>query len=619
LLPDPCDEDCPNDFKVKARKLLPFKVGTDDMALRKALLKFIGDFANWDMASNATFLEAGRSLVRAAHPEETPLVVDPFAGGGSIPLEALRLGCEAYASDLNPVACLILKILLDDVPKYGPRLAEDLRKTGAEVRAEASRDLAEFYPRDPNGDIPVAYLWARTVRCEASDCGAEVPLIRSFWLSKKPNRKLAMRARIARPRRGPPGVEFEIFEPEKESDVAPGTVTRAKARCPCCNQVLLPARVRSQLSVLHGGADVIFDAKGNRMGGARLLAVVTLKPGTQGRHYRLPTADDYSAVRKASEAERKLAKSKLPSGLRVIPDEPLPPIGTLGFRVQRYGVLRWGELFTARQRLSLATICKASSEIGGSSLGRTDSSRALLALALGKTAERNNTICDWMVDVECPGHLFSQQVMPPSWDFAEAAIFGDASGSYGLVVENTADNLQSSCTRVTTRATVRIGDARAIPLPDQSASCFFTDPPYYNAVPYSDLSDFFFVWIKRVLGDHPFARDPFDTHNPLTPKSQEIVQDETRHYEGLPKDARFFENSMASAFAEGSRTIARDPGIGCIVFAHKTTEGWEALLTGLSRAGWLVTASWPILTERSSRTRARDSAALGACRRTQIL
>jgi adenine-specific DNA methylase len=193
LLPDPCDPLCPEDFKGKARELLPRVQGTPgpaDNDLRKALLRFIGDSANWDLSSNAQYLEVARGLVKAAHPEETPLVVDPFAGGGSIPLEALRLGCETFASDLNPVCGVPhLKVMLEDIPRHGPELAEELRRVGAKIKQEAEKELAEFYP--------IAYLWARTVKCEAPNCGAEIPLMRSFWLCKKPGRKRALRYKVA--------------------------------------------------------------------------------------------------------------------------------------------------------------------------------------------------------------------------------------------------------------------------------------------------------------------------------------------------------------------------------------------------------------------------------------
>ncbi len=154
LLPDPCDEHCPGNFKERARELLPRvqgTVGATDEDLRRVLVKFIADFANWDLSSNQTYLEVSRGLVKSAHGDEPPLVVDPFAGGGSIPLEALRLGCEAFASDLNPVACLILKVMLEDIPRYGPELAEELRRAGAEVKKAAEKELAEFYPVDPDG------------------------------------------------------------------------------------------------------------------------------------------------------------------------------------------------------------------------------------------------------------------------------------------------------------------------------------------------------------------------------------------------------------------------------------------------------------------------------------
>ena len=308
LLPDPCDSHCPESFRERAREaLLGMKARPsrwdrqvkDDEGLRRVLLKFIADFANWDNAANQDYLETGRALVRAAHPEETPLVVDPFAGGGSIPLEALRLGCEAFASDLNPVACLILKVMLEDIPRHGPGLADELRKAGAEIKAQAERELADLYPKDPDGATPIAYLWARTVRCEAPKCGAEIPLMRSLWLCRKPKRKWALRTSVVREVGTAPRVEFEIFQPESEREVATGTVARARATCVCCRAVLQPERVRAQLAAQKGGGDAVFDEDGSRVGGARLTAVVTLRPGEQGRHYRLTTEADYAAVRLA--------------------------------------------------------------------------------------------------------------------------------------------------------------------------------------------------------------------------------------------------------------------------------------------------------------------------------
>ena len=615
LLPDPCDPHCPEAFRREARRILLGMHGrpkgwTDALrseeGLRRVLLKFIADFANWDRAADRTWLDTGRALVRAAHGEEPPLVVDPFAGGGSIPLEALRLGCEAFASDLNPVACLILKVMLEDVPRHGPGLAEELRKAGGEIKAAAERALTDLYPKDPDGATPIAYLWARTVRCEAPTCGAEIPLMRSFWLCRKPKRKRALRAKVVRPKDGPggpPGVEFEIFEPEHDGQVRAGTVTRAKAACLCCGAVLPPERVRVQLCEQRGGADAIFDGHGKRTGGARMSAVVTLRPGEGGRHYRLPTDADYAAVR---EAQARLAgvlgewERGGRRGLCPVPDEPLPPIGTLGFRVQRYGMVQWGDLFTARQKVALVEL---GSRLGVSALHVHE----LGAAALSRLADKNASLAVWNQIGEKIEHVFGRQALPIVWDFAEVPIFSNATGNFLSGIELVAKVVAAWPTSSTGQ--IQSADATNHPLPDAAADVWFTDPPYYDAIPYSDLSDFFLVWLKRALHAYPLLRDPFDPDNPLSPKAREAVQDETRECNGRVKDRAFFEDTMGDAFAEGRRVLGED-GIGSVVFAHKTTEGWEALLNGMIRGGWTITGSWPIATEMGSRLRARDSAAL---------
>ncbi|MGD9897099.1 MAG: DUF1156 domain-containing protein [Candidatus Methylacidiphilaceae bacterium] len=606
LWPDPCDPLCPTEFKIEARKLLPqvpsCNPGTTDEDLRKALLKFIADFANWNLASNRTYLEVSRALVKAAHGEEPPLVVDPFAGGGSIPLEALRVGCEAFASDLNPVACLILKVMLEDIPRHGPKLAEELRRVGAEIQREAEKELADLYPKDPDSATPIAYLWARTVRCESPNCGAEIPLVRSFWLCKKANRKLALRYRVERPKGKPPQVEFEIFEPKTEKEVPSSTVTLAKATCVCCGMALPPERVRAQLSFQRGGADVLFDESGKRTGGARLLAIVMLKPGVSGRHYRLPAERDYEAVRKAQVRVAKLLEKWErggKQGLSPVPDEPLPPIGALGFRVQRYGMLKWGDLFTARQKTAMVTL--------GGLLRMAGNLARPMSLSLGKLADLANNVCPWEPIAECPRNVLSNGRLKPSWNFAEGVTTSDASGGFSTCVDNLASGV-NSVNDVSLTTHPQVAGAQVSPLPSDTAAVWFTDPPYYDAIPYADLSDLFYVWYRRVLPEHVPA-DPFDSTNALTPKALEAVHDETKHVDGRQKDRGFFEDTMAEAFAEGQR-VTREDGIGAVVFAHKTTEGWEALLSGMTRGGWTITGSWPVATEQAHRLRARESAAL---------
>ena len=615
LLPDPGDPHCPEPFKERARAAMlgmPSRpsgweelVETDD-GLRRALLSFIGDFANWDHAASERHINTGRALVTAAHPDETPLVVDPFAGGGSIPLEALRLGCETFASDLNPVACLILKVMLEDIPRCGPSLADDLRQAGAEIKEAAERELSDLYPTDPDGATPIAYLWARTVRCEAPNCGAEIPLMRSFWLCRKPNRKWALRARVERHSGEPPQVEFDIFEPEADGEVSRGTVSRARATCVCCGSVLPPERVRSQLAAQRGGADAVFDEDGDRVGGARMTAVVTLRPGEQGRHYRLSTEADYQAVRLAQERVARILDEWEQGGRRglcPIPDEPLPPIGTLGFRVQRYGMLRWADLFTARQQAVLLELGRLTSESSGDSSVEL---APLLALAASRFIDDLSSLARWM-DRETPAPTFTRQALPMLWDFCELAPFDDASWSYLGSIEWTAASAES--TRQACMGQTQQADATNHPLPDQSAPLWFTDPPYYDAIPYADLADFFLVWLKRMLPGQSILRDPFDPDNLLSPKIEEAVQDETKLVNGVAKDRAWFEETMARAFAEGRRVLS-DDGVGSVVFAHKTTEGWEALLSGMIRGSWTITGSWPVATERPGRLRSLNSAAL---------
>jgi putative DNA methylase len=612
LLPDPCDKHCPADFKKTARALLtkvPGRPGAKDIDLRHGILKFIGDFANWDLASNPVYLEVSRGLVKAAHGDEAPLVVDPFAGGGSIPLEALRLGCDAFASDLNPVACLIEKVMLEDIPRHGPKLAEELRRVGAEIKKAAELELTEFYPPDADGAKPIAYLWARTVQCESPNCGAEIPLMRSFWLCKKPKRRRALRHKVIRTAGSTPRVELEIFEPKKEQEVSPGTVTRAKATCLCCGTVLPPDRVRAQLSVQRGGADTTFDLTGNRTGGARLLAVVTLHPGEQGRHYRLSTVDDYKDVWRAQMCLTSiLAKwdHDGKKGLCPVPDEPTPAGGGVGagraFSVQKYGMMVFGDLFTVRQKLALVTI-KELTNVNTTNSEIVD----IMALVFNRAANAGSSLCRWHVSGEKHEGVYSRQTLPIVWDFSECNPLSTATGGYTGALDWVASVIEEWATSPIGQ--VQQSDSTNATLPAESVDAWFTDPPYYDAVPYADLSDFFFVWLKRTTANRRLLKDPYDNDNLLTPKIQEAVQDEIKLFNGQPKNKVFFEQIMSKAFAEGRR-ILKDDGVGSVVFAHKTTEGWEALLSGMINGGWTITGSWPIATEMSSRLRAQESAAL---------
>ena len=292
-------------------------------------------------------------------------------------------------------------------------------------------------------------------------------------------------------------------------------------------------------------------------------------------------------------------------GICPVPDEPLPPIGTLGFRVQRYGMLQWGDLFTARQKVALVELGRLVREVKGEGFRRA------AAFAVSKQSDFNSSLSRWANHMEKSVATFGRQALPILWDWGEVVPVRSASGGFQVAIEwitKAAQTIAASIVR-THAGQVESVDATHHSLPDQASHVWFTDPPYYDAIPYSDLSDHFLVWLKRTLPNDSMLYGLSHEDDWLSPKAAEAVQDETKQVNGRPKDREWFEETIAKAFAEGRRVL-RDDGIGAVVFAHKTTEGWEALLSGVIRGGWTVTGSWPIATEKPDRMRAMASAAL---------
>jgi adenine-specific DNA methylase len=604
LWPDPCDALCPPAFKEEARKRLrevpACNPGDTDEDLRHALLRFIADFANWDNSAVATYLDVSRALVKAAHASDgsdahdPPLVVDPFAGGGSIPLEALRVGCDAFASDLNPVACLILKTMLEDIPRQGPTLAEELRHVGSEIKSKAEKDLAALFPKDSDGAMPIAYLWARTVRCEAPNCGGEIPLFRNRWLAKKKGLRRAFDVAIDRKRLS---FQLRVIQPQRESDVGPGTVRRSRPKCLFCDTVLPQDRLQAQLRAQRGGGDVQLDTRGRRVGGATLLAVVTKKSGV--RDFRPPTDQDYKSL---AGAAQKILSLESENGGSLVPDEPLSRVPvTFGvINVWYYGVATWGDLFSSRQKLVLATLVSYVRRLPRTS-PRDRVIANLAALTVSRFVDDYSNMMRWM-DRGTPAATFARPALPMVWDYCEVQPFDDASwsleGSFDWVTK-AIGSLDLGHAGQAERA-----KAQQSPLADEAADIWFTDPPYYDNIPYSYLSDYFFVWLRRMVGVDASGF----IEQALTDKSNEIVA--YLGADGDPSWARkHFEEELASAFREGRRVLRSD-GVASVVFAHQTTEGWEALLSALCGSGWAITASWPIATERKGRPRAHESAAL---------
>jgi adenine-specific DNA methylase len=611
ILPDPADENCPEDFRREAQEALKdfnWRSPSDPLGLRKALLEFIAHFAAWENSNNPNYVKTARRLVRAAHPDGPPLVVDPFAGIGSIPFEALRIGADAFAGDLNPVAVLLNKVALEYLPTYGqggqgrPPLHEAVRKWGEWVRARAIEELRPFYPLEPDGSEPLAYLWARTIRCEGPDCGAEVPLVGLLWLSRREKHRVALRYQGDRARKE---VVFEIFQPKSESEVQPPIVKRFSATCPVCGYTTPYARVREQIRARQGGTR-----------DARLIAVITLRrDGSRG--FRLAAEQDVAIARRATE-ELARRQAQHPGPLPLVPDEVTPaergPGASRGSGAWQWNFWTWGDLFTPRQALALSTFVRLVREAHQEVLQETGDAgfaRAVatcLAVAVSNMSQYLCATAFYMPEyIRSP---FWGSAFPMRADFADVNPFVSAEigPAFHTSISNVVALLEQEAENINTSGTVRQGSATAIPLPDQSVPYVVTDPPYYDAITYADLSDLCFVWLKRMLGDlHP---DLFRW--PLTPKAEECIADPGPPPPGLqPKTREFFERTIEQALAE-CRRVLRPDGVAVILFAHKGTAGWEALLNALVRAGWTVTGSWPIETERAARMQAKNAAVLAS-------
>lgn len=594
----------------------------DSLELRNLLLDFIADFANWDNSTDSDYLATARALTQAAHealggePGTKPLVVDPFAGGGSIPLEALRVGADAFASDLNPVAVLLNKVSLEYVPRYGQELVRELSEWGEWVKKEAVRELAEFYPEDSDGAKPIAYLWARTIISGApgETIPVEVPLVRSMWLAKRPGRRRALRWQ--RDDNGAVQVEtlnvtyadgvtrkvrrplLEVFTPDSDASVEAGTVAKGSATCPVTAFTMSVAEVRAQLNPRHGGAS-----------DARLLCVVTTRPGEANRHYREPNRVDLETTAKAEEQLGLLLQKSggVSSLTELVPtDEPRR------INIHLYGMTTWRDLFTPRQMLTMLTV----TELVRSVLDRASvadgnlgvATTTCLAMAVDRLADYLTSLTVWASGGEFVAHTFGRQALPIVWEWAEVAPLGDSSGNFGGALEWVLRVVRNLVASDLQEGVVHQASATDVHLASDSAGALVTDPPYYSSVPYADLSDFFYVWLKRTLAEaHPHLLDASET-----PKAEEIIQNLPHSAVASKQKTRgFFETGIQAAFAEARRVVAPS-GIAVVVFAHTETAAWEAFLNGVVQAGWMISGSWPIDTERAARVIAHRQSTLAS-------
>jgi putative DNA methylase len=581
-------------------------------AERERLHRIIERLVVWENTRDQALLDEAHQEILNSTGGMPPPILDPFAGGGTIPLEAQRLGIEAHASDLNPVAVLINKALIEIPPKFAGKppvfpglaatkmdwpgvsgLAADVRAYGKWMGDAAEKQIGKNYPKAklPDGSeaTVIAWIWARTVTCPNPACGIEMPLVRSWWLGKKKGKEAWVQPVIVPDPEHPSGkrVEFEIGHgrvgaPTVDHD---GTVGRNGATCVACGSAVDLEYVRS--------------TSRERGFGAELMAVVA--EGNRQRVYVEPT----DAHRRAADVPRP------PSA----PEASLP-VEALGFRVQNYGMTQWADLFTNRQLLALTVLSDLVSGAREHVLDDSDDSEyadavaTYLACAAVRVAMTNASLGRWNPVGEKVQHMFGRQAISMVWDYPEVDPFGTATGSWLAATDMASNALAYAPTSIAGSA--RQGDARTAV---RGAALLSTDPPYYDNVGYADLSDFFYVWLRRSL--RSIYPDLLGTV--LVPKAEELVANPYRH-DGKDGAQRFFEEGFRKVFAV-AREVALPNFPITVYYAFKqsdsdadgtTSTGWETLLDGMIGAGWAITATWPIRTEMPSRMRSLDSNALAS-------
>ena len=611
LWPDPADPRCPPEFIVVARKQMlawaslerqkllseesrkRFEKARrnpavyDDVGeLRSALLDFIADFANWDNATVRDYIDTSCALTQAAHealggnPGTRPLVMDPFAGGGSIPLEALRVGADAFASDLNPVSVLLNKVILEYIPKYGQSLADEVRKWGGWIRQEAEQKIGEFYPKDTDGATSIAYLWARTIQCEGPGCGAEIPLIRNLQLTRK-GRRWFLKLR-------PLGNKIEVELCNGVTNAA-GTVRSGSLSCPCCNYTTQAKAVKAQLISKNGGAETPLP-----------LAVYCERDGV--RYFRPVSPADHDAFNAASKM---FDRSRLP---REEINAVRPYKNSRGLSaVTRIGITNFGDLYSPRQALALVTLQEVAFQVAEQNEDR-EFGRAVLTLlqfVVSRYIFQNCSLSRWNATGAKIEGAFGKQALQVVWDFVEANPFSNGSANWNNALNWVVEVVEANLALVG-NGTVERAAAQDQIVPDDAAQLVATHPPYFAAIPYTDLSNVFYVWERELI--RRLYPDMFSAG--LIDQRREIIVTNANHgLESEIKSPEFFTREMSLALSSARRSLTPG-GVGVIVFADTSTSSWEAILGAIIAAGWTVTSSWPIDTEMQNRTQAQEAASL---------
>jgi len=627
---------------------------------RGELFKIIEDLVKWENTTNETVLEKARAEIRKSwqetcelnrdhpqaqelfDPDKMPGLHDPFAGGGSIPLEAQRLGLEAYASDLNPVAVLINKAMIEIPPKFAGRppvhpdarnplgawsgaagLAEDVRRYGQWMRDEAFKRIGHLYPpvevtkamAKERPDLEqyvgekltvIAWIWARTVKSpNPAFSHVDVPLASTFILSSKDGKESYVQPVV---KGDTYAFTVQVGVPSSAAKGGTRSARGANFRCLLSGTPIEPTHIKAE-------------ALAGRMG-ARLMAIIA--EGKRGRVYLPPTVE-----------HEKIAKQATPDWK---PDVEFFQ-QALGFRIGNYGMAKWSDLFASRQLVALGALSGLINEArelvrqDGIAAGLPENERSLdaggkgasayadavsvyLSFALSKQADLGNSLCTWEPIAQCPRHLFGRQAIPMVWDFAEGNPLGESSGGWLVFIDGIAKAFCRAFESVTATAVGHGQQANATEFTSKKKAFISTDPPYYDNIGYADLSDFFYVWLRRSLRE---------TYSGLfstiaVPKDEELVATPFRHG-GYEAAERFFLDGMTQAM----RNLALESHPTApvtIYYAFKQSEtgdkegtsstGWETFLGAVLKSGLSLTGTWPLRTENSSRMRGMNSNALAS-------
>ena len=587
-----------------------FPTEEDQILERKRLFNIIERLVDWDNINDkALYQEAYEEILKSCDGNPPP-ILDPFAGGGSIPLEAQRLGLEAHASDLNPVAVLINKALIEIPPKWAGMppvfpgaadsrvtkewpgatgLAEDVRRYGKWMRDEAEKRIGHLYPKakleDGTEAKVIAWIWARTVTCPNPACGGTMPLVRSFWLGKKKGKERFVEPIVEGKR-----VRFAIRGPKGQP--RNGTIDRGRAICLICNSPV-------QADYIQG------EGKAGRMS-SQLMTIVA--EGPRRRYYLAPTDEHEQAA--AVERPDDVPDAELANDPRNI-------------WCVNYGLDSFDKLFTNRQLVVLTTLSdlvpearqkvfvdglatglRPGSALSGGGTGAeayADAVATYLSLAVGRITSSLTNLATWNAapSKESVTGAFRRQALPMAWDFGEANAFLKGQPSEFM----TSAEWVARCLNALPMGK---GEASQVDAASRGYGGVLvaTDPPYYDNITYADLSDFFYVWLRRSL----LSIFPGLLGTLLTPKADELIASPYRHG-GAEGAVQFFEDGFRSVFGRIQNSASNDFPI-TVYYAFKQSEiddggeastGWETLLEGMIRAGWAITATWPIRTERSGR------------------